>query len=252
MTQEKTIGIVGGVGPYAGLDLIRKIFDNTIAAKDQDHLTISLISAPSEIEDRSSFLLGSQTPNPGHAIADIILRLEKTGVAVAGIPCNTAHAPNILNAVKSELRKNNCSVELLNIIEEVADYLKAKGFRNVAVLSTSGLSSTNLYPNALKSRGLNSITLDKELQKNVHDSIYNPDYGVKARSNPPSPEAKAILENAIDKLKDYGIDAVVLGCTELPLAFPEKTEHGVAIIDATRILARALIRETAPRKLKAE
>ena len=66
--KEKIIGIVGGVGPYAGIDLVRKIFDQTIAKSDQEHLSINLLSFPKDIEERTLFLLSKITVNPAHAI----------------------------------------------------------------------------------------------------------------------------------------------------------------------------------------
>ena len=52
------IGIVGGIGPYAGLDLLKKVFDNTLANSDQEHLDTILLSMPSKIEDRTEYLIG--------------------------------------------------------------------------------------------------------------------------------------------------------------------------------------------------
>jgi aspartate racemase len=56
MRHSKAIGIVGGVGPYAGLDLNRKIFDNTVAKTDQEHLQVILFSFSADIPDRTKFL----------------------------------------------------------------------------------------------------------------------------------------------------------------------------------------------------
>ena len=53
------IGIVGGVGPYAGLDLTEKIFGQTIASSDQEHLPVALLSLPERIEDRTRYLVVS-------------------------------------------------------------------------------------------------------------------------------------------------------------------------------------------------
>ena len=99
------IGIVGGVGPYAGTDLLNKIFNNTLASTDQEHLDAMLLSMPSKIDDRTAYLMGEVKCNPGLAIANIILKLEKTGASVAGIPCNTAHAKTIFDTIVSELKK---------------------------------------------------------------------------------------------------------------------------------------------------
>ncbi len=49
------IGVVGGMGPYAGLDLVQKIFDHTQAKTDQGHIPVSMISIPHSIEDRTKF-----------------------------------------------------------------------------------------------------------------------------------------------------------------------------------------------------
>ena len=56
--DDAKIGIVGGAGPYAGLDLAQKILQQTRAKNDQDYLPTLLISTPDQIEDRTSFLLG--------------------------------------------------------------------------------------------------------------------------------------------------------------------------------------------------
>src|SRR5690554_3698735 len=97
------IGIVGGVGPYAGIDLLKNIYDNTIAKKDQDYLNALLFSLSSRILDRTEFLMGSIVGNPGHEIAKIVVTLEKLGVEVVGIPCNTAHSDRIFSVILEEL-----------------------------------------------------------------------------------------------------------------------------------------------------
>jgi aspartate racemase len=252
MKKEKTIGIVGGVGPYAGLDLIKKIFDCTIAEKDQEHLSVMLISAPVEIEDRTSFLTGNSPVNPGHAMASIIERLEKAGAEIIGIPCNTAHAPDILDTAKEEIKKKESKVKILHMIQEVTKHIKEGGptGRKIGLLCTSGLANTQLYQQALEEAGLIPTMPDEDIQNQIQDSIYNPSYGLKAKSNPVTPQVKNILKKAIAFLKGKGAGTVILGCTELPLAFQSSEENGVKLVDSTLILARALVKEAAPHKLK--
>ncbi len=98
------IGIVGGVGPYAGLDLMKKVFDNTLAQIDQDHLDVVMLSLSGSIADRTEYLEGKVDVNPGLAIAGVLKRLEEAGATVAGIPCNTAHAPGIFSFIEKELQ----------------------------------------------------------------------------------------------------------------------------------------------------
>ena len=111
------IGIVGGVGPYAGLDLVKKVFDNTFARSDQDHLDVVMLSMPGSIVDRTEYLEGRVEENPGLAIAGILKRLEDTGATHAGIPCNTAHAPGIFSVIERELKTMGSSISLLHMIE---------------------------------------------------------------------------------------------------------------------------------------
>jgi aspartate racemase len=89
------IGVIGGVGPYAGLDFIRKIFSNTIASKDQDHLNCLLISCPSIIPDRTEFLLQGNGENPAYGLFESARCLYIAGVRYAVVACNTAHSCRI-------------------------------------------------------------------------------------------------------------------------------------------------------------
>src|SRR5690554_3400281 len=106
------IGIAGGMGPYSGLDLLNKIFDNTLADSDQEHLDAILLSTPSIIEDRTQFLLGNVKVNPAFAITKILLKLERSGATVAGIPCNTAHSDIIFKVIQQELEKAKSKIKL--------------------------------------------------------------------------------------------------------------------------------------------
>ena len=91
---------------------------------------------------------------------------------------------------------------------------------------------------------------DEEGRERVQQAISNTAYGIKAQSNPVTPEARAALLAEAEKLVGQGADAVILGCTEIPLALTEPDLHGVPLLDATKVLARALIIAFAPERLK--
>jgi aspartate racemase len=86
-------------------------------------------------------------------------------------------------------------------------------------------------------------------EKYIQPAIYDRNYGIKARSHPVTARARKNLEAGIEQLKDKGAQAVILGCTEIPLAFPETSYQGIPLLDATQILARAMILAFAPEKL---
>jgi aspartate racemase len=247
------IGIVGGVGPYAGLDLLRKIYDNTVAGKDQDHLDAVMISVPAAIPDRTEYLLGKVEGNPGVAIAEVLKRLELVGATVAGIPCNTAHAPEIFKVVENEKSEAGCNILLLNMIRETVDFIGSSypGMNRIGVLSTTGTYLANIYHQALDAAGYEVLKPGTGMQeKLIHPAIYHPIFGIKSVSNPVHPQAIENLEKGFSFLKEMGAEAVILGCTEIPIAFPDRVIMGMVAIDPTRVLARALVARSCPEKLK--
>lgn len=246
------IGVVGGMGPYAGLDLVRKIFDQTVAGRDQDHLDVLLLSTPT-VPDRTRFLLEGEGENPGYAIAGAIRTLESSGAVIAGIPCNTVHSPRILDVVREELRISQSTIRFLSIIEETIRALEQRSPRpsKVGVLSTTGTLQTRVYSDSLQRRGFQVLEPSETLQRDcVQKAIYDTSYGIKSQSNPVTAQARSDIEQAVRVLAEKGVDIIVLGCTELPLAVPETKMFGVPLVDPALVLARALIRETSPEKLK--
>ncbi len=247
------IGIVGGIGAYAGTDLLNKVFDNTIVNRDQDHLDTVLFSMPSGIEDRTEFLLGKVKINPAFAIAGVLLKLQNVGVTVAGVSCNTAHSDEIFNTVISELKSQNNSIKVLNMIEETVAFISNNypEITKIGVLSTTGTYKFGVYKKPLSANGFDVIVPTIEMQeKLIHPAIYDPVYGIKSSSNPINPQAKEDLMEGVSFLIDNGAEAIILGCTEIPLAITEKSINGVIMIDPANILARALIHSINPDKLK--
>lgn len=245
------IGIVGGMGPIAGIDLSKKIINQTIAGKDQDHIAQVLFSAPERIGDRTEFLQGIIKENPANAIADIILSLESVGATIVGLPCNSAHAPAIFNVIIEKLKERQSEILLLHMIEEVGKFLKIQypAIKKVGILGTSGTYQTRQY-NQIEKFGFEVLNVSETEIEKVHQSIYHPVYGIKSVSDKISEKSSIILNAACNSLIEKGAEVIVLGCTELPLALPEKIFKNIPLIDATLILARALIKAADPKKLK--
>ncbi len=247
------IGIVSGVGPYAGLDLLHKILDNTLANCDQDHLDTVLLSRSSGITDRTEYLLGKEKENPAYAIAEVLLKLENTGVEVAGIPCNTAHADGIFSIIQDQLHRAGSSIKVLHMIDETVSFIASTfpDITRVGVLSTTGTFLSEVYNNALTLKNYEVLLPTLDMQETViHPAIYDPVYGIKAVANPVHPMARKNLLKGISFLKKRGAQAVILGCTEIPIAIPEQLLEDVVTIDPTLVLARALIYSADPKKLK--
>lgn len=245
------IGVVGGAGPFAGVDLAFKILRSTNAATDQDHIPLTLISAPGAIEDRSRFLLGESNINPAHAVVQIIERLAACGATAIGIPCSTMHAPPIFDIIERRTRDILPSVKIVHLVREVIRSARERhpsGGR-VGILTTAGAYRAGVFSDALETAGLEPIVPESAVREAVHRAIYDRAYGIKAQADPVSVQAKEILASAVDELDRRGSDVVIAGCTELAYALPQLDLDEPRLIDATLALARGLVECSAPDRL---
>ena len=250
--ERRAIGVLGGLGPYAGLDLVRALFDETDAHADQEHLPVALLSYPNRIPDRATWIADPAAPSPVPAMMEVLRRLDDAGCTVAGIPCNTAHAPAIYDRLTDGLDADGRELRLLHIVDAIVERVRelAPGAKTVGVLATSSSVQNRLHSTGLEAAGMAGLKPDAAHQARVQEAIYGAEWGIKAHSAPVDPRAREALLDAADHLVERGADAVVLGCTELPLAVPEADRGGVPLVNSTRALARALIRASHPQKLR--
>ena len=251
--ERAAIGVLGGLGPYAGLDLVRSVFDETDAHADQDHLPVALLSYPGRIPDRATWIADETAPSPLPAMMEVLRRLDDAGCSVAGVPCNTAHAPALFDRLVDGLLADGRDLRLLHIVDAIVERVRelAPGAGCVGVLATTSSVQNRLHQIGLEAAGMAAVVPDAAHQARVQESIYGRAWGLKAQSAPPDPRAREVLLDAADHLIARGAEAVILGCTELPLAVPEAGRGGVPFVNSTRALARALIRATHPAKLRA-
>lgn len=246
------IGVIGGVGPYAGLDFVRKIFSNTIAVRDQDHLNCMLVSCPSIIPDRTGFLLSgkSENENPAFGMFESARRLHLAGIRIAAVACNTAHAERIFTPFCAMVKESLQGLEIINMLKTCE--LHVKKFLNIeklGLLATKGTHKSRVYHEYFKEEdGFFLIEPDDAGQEKVHEAITSEEFGIKAHSDEVTPRAKELISGEISKLLAQGAKAIILGCTELPLAVKAQ-DSSAPIIDPGLITARRLIEISAPEKL---
>lgn len=237
------IGIVGGMGPMAGLRLHELILAETVAHKDQDHLPILHLSMPAAVPDRTAYLVGDTDENPAYAIAAMLQKLEFAGAEVAGIACNTSHSRPILRVIEEEIERLGLGIRLLSIVDATLDLLKkqVQDREKVAFWGTNGTWLSGMYDDAAMARGFNVLRLPKEQQEKVHSAIYDPHFGLKANVSETSNEAIDCLGQVGMYCKKHGVKHVVLACTELALAIDEETFLDLRLLDSNRALARSLV-----------
>ena len=241
------IGILGGMGPQAGLDMADKLIAMTDTKCDQDHIPFVLFSIPDAIPDRTSFLLGKSDSNPAHEIANQLEKMSEMGVTVAVIACNTAHANPIFDVTLDLLKTKGVNLRILHLIRESVNHIRNTypHSRRVGVLGTQGTYQARLYDQALESAGLEVVLPDEGVRLNdIHAALYDPTFGIKTCAGAVTEQASFRIHAAIEHLRERGAEAIILGCTELPLAIRNDHLGGLPILDPARIVAKKLILET--------
>lgn len=226
MNNYKTIGIIGGMGPLATYDLAEKIVDNTVAACDQDNIPV-IIDCNTRIADRTEAILhGGADPRP--EMKKSAKRLEEAGADVLIMGCNTAHY--FYDSVCEDV-----SIPLLHMPRETADRLSEMGIKKAGVLATDGTCRSGVYDDALKRAGIEPVYPSAEKQKLLMSLIYD---HVKAGNLDLSDIDTGAV---ISEMKEKGAEILILGCTELPIAFEIIGEGELPVIDPTDVLARAAV-----------
>jgi aspartate racemase len=230
------LGVVGGVGPAATVDFLRKVVSNTPASRDQDHLRL-LVEQNPQIPDRTEHLLGDGM-DPTLALYATCKKLQAGEADLIAIPCNTAHA--FVAALQSEL-----DIPIMNMLTVTVKHIREDfpAMQKVGLLATSGTVSSGVYRRALQDHGLQEVVPSPEAQVRVMNAIYGPE-GIKAGFI--SASSVAAVDAAIDDLIAQGAEIVILGCTELPLLLPDPertTTRGnrVRLVDPTDILAKRCV-----------
>jgi len=247
---NRVIGIVGGMGPQAGIALLNSITAQTAAHCDQEHLPVILMSFPGLIADRTLFLEGQTHINPAFQIARMIRKLETSGADVVGMACNTSHSPRIFDVITDQLAKTGSQVELLNMPFETCRYIRDhhRQASRIGLMTTNGTYRTGIYSHLLHSWGYEVVLPDEVFQDSViHKMIYDPVFGIKSSPMGITKEVACLLEKALAFFRDEKADVVILGCTEFSLTTAASLAPDLHIVDATQVMARALIREAVKR-----
>jgi aspartate racemase len=224
---ERTIGILGGMGPEATVDFFREIVAVTPARKDQDHVPVLVYSNPRMPDRASAILYGAESPLP-HLMEGARV-LERGGAGLIAIPCNTAHY--YLEDLRATVR-----ISVMNMIEEACRVLRSEypEARTAGLLATTGTVRMRLYEHLLDREGVSVIAPPGEEQHLVQTAID------RIKAGAPRDEVHPVLKTACCNLMARGASLIILGCTEIPLVL-DSTDPACPILNPTRILAEAAV-----------
>ncbi len=235
MKEQKTIGILGGMGPEATVELFREIVRRTPARSEQEHLHIIIDNNP-KIPSRTEAIAGKGA-DPVPMMAESGRALSAAGADFICIPCVTAHY--FLPALLALL-----PVPVLSIVDETLRFIGVQRPRmdSAGLLGTSALLSTSLLQEALEHAGISAVFPDAAGQKRVQAAINAVKDHQEGRER--SEAADDILRAARDLIKN-GAGCIIAACTEIPLVLDE-SDISVPYFDTLKILAAAAVREAFP------
>lgn len=214
------LGILGGMGPLATADLLRKLTLATPAERDQDHFRVIVDSHP-QIPDRTEHILG-EGEDPVPAMKASLDLLASCGVDLVMMPCNTAHYYHEkLNAYTS--------MELVDMVGLTVERVKRDhAEERVFLLATQGTYRTGIYQKRLPEL----MTPPNEVREALMDVIR----WVKANR---IAEAAALMDSLLEGLKG---DVYILGCTELSALVAEHPLQGT-FIDPMQVMVEFVINQ---------
>jgi aspartate racemase len=225
----KKLGVLGGMGPAATAEFYKRLVEQTPASCDQEHIPVVIWGDPT-VPDRSTSLI-NRDDLPWTKLKQGILGLKDAGCDHIVIPCNTAHFWYD--------RMNKLGVPITHIVDSVAEELKSLNIHNgtIGILGTKATMSLGLYQHYLNGKGWSCVTPSThEMDKYVQPAI---DLIKKNEIE----AAHELLMGSIEKLMNWGVNAVVLGCTEIPLAIKETHYKNIPLVNSIDSLVKSSIKK---------
>jgi aspartate racemase len=236
-TMPRVVGIIGGMGPEATLDLMRRVLAKTPAQDDQDHIHLIVESNP-KIPSRIAHLIEKTGADPTLELVRIARNLERAGAEALAIPCNTAHAyaPSIRRAV---------SIPLLDMVQLTVDQISsspipsahiassptagAQRVQRVGLLASSAVLATELYAKAFADHGIAVVHPARQ------DDVMALIRAVKRGETGLDIQA-ALGRTALD-LANH-VDVLLVGCSELSVISAGIT---APFVDSLDVQAQAIV-----------
>jgi aspartate racemase len=218
--NDKIVGVLGGMGPAATVDFMATVIALTPAETDQDHVHMIVDNDPT-IPARQDAILRDGA-NPGPAMAAMAKRLRDAGADFLVIPCNTAHA--FASQVTAAV-----DIPLLSIIDVTVAACGA--FDKVGLLATEGCLRSMVYQNAFEK-------IENELVLPSEDELRDfMDLTFRIKRGDKGDDVTAGMLQLSSALLERGAQAIIAGCTEIPLVLHESMLE-IPLVSSTDELAR--------------
>jgi aspartate racemase len=223
------IGVLGGMGPLATVDFFSKVISATPAKGDADHVPMLIQSDPRIAPRPAAILSGGSSPLPELLAGRD--RLISAGATALVMPCNTAHF------WYTDLLKG-CAVPFLSIVDASVNELAvlADAGSKIGIIATRATLAAKIFDPALVRSGYTVILPDE----NVMNTLVLP--GIEFVKAGDTLRGGQLIEEAVQALLNHGARAVILACTETPVALDAlKSQLRIHCVDSTAALARCCV-----------
>ena len=218
--MNKTVGVLGGMGPDATADFMSRVIRATPAVKDQDHLRMLVDNNPHVPNRQDALLRGGEDPGP--ALASMAMGLAAAGADFLVMPCNTAHA--FARAITAAV-----DIPLLSIIDVTVE--ACGDAAAIGVLATDGCIKSGVFQEALAGR---------EVLPSDAETVELMSLITRIKAGDTGSEVAESMRELARALVARGAEVIIAGCTEIPLVL-DADRVDVPLVSSTDALARATV-----------
>ncbi|WP_300455827.1 amino acid racemase [Desulfobacula sp.] len=225
----KTIGIIGGLGPESTRDYYKEIID-AFTAKYGEMIYPEIIIYSVNINELMKMIETRNWAGMTAWLVEKIKALHRAGAEFAVIASNTPHI------VFDDIRLKS-PIPLLSIVEETCSKARAMNLKNLGLMGTQLTMAADFYKKPFIANGISVVTPSKEEQQFIQHKLFSEiELGIFKDAT------RAQLLSIAKRMKDEDdIDALILGCTELPLILTENT-YGIPFLNTTAIHCDSIIK----------
>ena len=226
----KTLGLIGGTGPESTIDYYRLL---TAQYREKaDGASPPVIINSVDLKRMIAWMSADELGKVTDYLVGEFEKLEKAGVDFAALTANTPHI--VFDDLKQRVK-----LPLISIVEAACERAQALGFKSVGLFGTRYTMQAPFYPKVFSRTNIKLVTPNAEEQEYIHEKYFG-----ELLKDTFLPETRARFLAIADDMKTRdGIEALILGGTEIPLLLRTEEHNGIQLLDTTRIHVDRLIEE---------
>ena len=225
----KIIGMIGGIGPESTIDYYRRLLEGT-QKRNPGGPSPAIIINSIDLQKGLALLGANQLTELTEYIVPEVMRLHSAGAEFGFLAANSPHI------VFNDIARRS-PIPLVSIVEATCMEAKARGFKKLGLFGTRFTMHGRFYPDVFTREGVGLTVPTADEQDYIHDKYINELIPGKFL-----PETRdGLLAIATRMKKDDGIQALVLGGTELPLILTDSSLLGIPYLDTTQIHVNAIL-----------